>query len=122
MTRPLGYALVCVALLGALVSLVVVTPPSSGASLLEVLQEGTVIATYRDGNAEPAVDTGGVPDSEALDRFLQALRERSSAADSRVEVETRRATALRLTLGQSLIALTVVGLIGGALLAFGRRH
>ena len=126
MIRFTGYVLVSVAVVGAMLAFLRVEHANPQASTLELVRDGVVFGSIRPDAAtpqevpQPSVANG---EREALERFLDSLRESATGEPSAsdVDVQVRPGDRLRLTLGQTLIALVTVALVGGAMLTFGRR-
>ena len=125
MTRVVGYVLVSVAVLGALVALLVAEPPRSGASFVDVIQDGVLVTIYKDGNRSGAADSEldiTTGERDALDRFVAGLRERSGDVDLDELVADEREVVRTVRLAPVLVLLAVIGLAGGAMLVFGARR
>ena len=126
MIRFAGYVLVSVAVVGAMLAFLRAEHANPQASTLELVRDGVVFGSIRPDASppqevpEPSVANG---EREALERFLDALRESETGEPSASDVDgqVRPGDRFRLTLGQTLVALVTVALVGGAMLTFGRR-
>ena len=121
MMRVLGYLLVSLAVLGVLAALVAVRHPDPNPSLVNLIQSGVLFGYAPSAAGQATASTSDVAAAarQELEGFLDRLRSGQGVATEGLTEEPMAGPTL--TLGVALLALSTVGLLGGAMLVFGRR-